>query len=111
MNDAMTLEVEGLKTHFFTKAGVIRAVDDVSFSLRAGEVMGLVGESGSGKSVTGFSILGLVDSPGRVVDGRINLQGRGPARLRRGAKAGAARLGDRCSIPGPPYDAQPCPPC
>ena len=75
MNDVMTLEVEGLKTHFFTKAGVIRAVDDVSFSLRAGEVMGLVGESGSGKSVTGFSILGLVDSPGKVVGGRISFKG------------------------------------
>jgi len=75
MNEAMTLEVKGLKTHFFTKAGVIKAVDDVSFSLRAGEVMGLVGESGSGKSVTGFSILGLVDSPGRIVGGRIAFKG------------------------------------
>jgi len=75
MNDTMTLEVEGLRTHFFTKAGVVKAVDDVSFSLRAGEIMGLVGESGSGKSVTGFSILGLVDSPGRIVDGRIAFKG------------------------------------
>jgi len=75
MNDTMTLEVEGLKTHFFTKAGIVKAVDDVSFSLRPGEIMGLVGESGSGKSVTGFSILGLVDSPGKVVDGRIAFKG------------------------------------
>lgn len=71
----MTLEVEGLKTHFFTKQGVIKAVDDVSFCLRPGEIMGLVGESGSGKSVTGFSLLGLVDSPGKVVDGRIAFKG------------------------------------
>ena len=72
---APTLEVEGLRTHFFTKAGLIKAVDDVSFSLEPGEVLGLVGESGSGKSVTGFSILGLVDAPGRVVDGRIAFKG------------------------------------
>ena len=69
------LLVEGLRTHFFTKAGVIKAVDDVSFAVNRGEVMGLVGESGSGKSMTGYSILGLVDSPGRIVGGRILLNG------------------------------------
>ena len=67
MSAAPTLEVRNLKTHFFTKAGVAKAVDDVSFTVDKGEVIGLVGESGSGKSVTGFSIIGLVDSPGRVV--------------------------------------------
>lgn len=70
------LAVEGLRTHFFTKAGTARAVDDVSFTLRRGEVMGLVGESGSGKSVTGFSIMGLVDPPGRVVGGRVLFEGK-----------------------------------
>ncbi len=70
-----TLAVRGLKTHFFTKAGVVRAVDDVSFDLAPGEILGLVGESGSGKSVTGFSILGLVDEPGKIVDGSILFQG------------------------------------
>ncbi|WP_235830048.1 ABC transporter ATP-binding protein [Algihabitans albus] len=74
--DMPLLAVERLQTHFFTKSGVARAVDDVSFSLRRGEVMGLVGESGSGKSVTGFSIMGLVDPPGRVVGGRVLFQGR-----------------------------------
>ncbi|MGI9399654.1 MAG: ABC transporter ATP-binding protein [Rhizobiaceae bacterium] len=69
------LSVEGLKTHFFTRAGVIRAVDGVNFKLARGEVMGLVGESGSGKSVTGFSILGLVDPPGRIAEGRIVFHG------------------------------------
>lgn len=69
------LSVEELKTHFFTRAGVVRAVDGVSFKLNRGEIMGLVGESGSGKSVTGFSILGLVDPPGRVAGGRIVFQG------------------------------------
>ena len=70
-----TLQVEGLKTHFFTKEGVAKAVDGVSFSVGSGEILGLVGESGSGKSVTGFSILGLVDPPGRVVEGRVRFRG------------------------------------
>ncbi|MEP6998053.1 MAG: ABC transporter ATP-binding protein [Betaproteobacteria bacterium] len=65
------LSVEGLRTHFFTKGGVVKAVDDVSFSVARGEVLGLVGESGSGKSMTGYSIMGLVDAPGRIVAGRI----------------------------------------
>jgi peptide/nickel transport system ATP-binding protein len=69
------LFVEGLRTHFFTKAGVVKAVDDVSFIVNRGEVMGLVGESGSGKSMTGYSIMGLIDPPGRIVGGRILLDG------------------------------------
>jgi peptide/nickel transport system ATP-binding protein len=69
------LVVAGLRTHFFTRAGVVKAVDGVDFTLERGEVMGLVGESGSGKSVTGFSILGLVDPPGRIVGGSIRYQG------------------------------------
>ena len=71
-----TLAVTGLRTHFFTKAGVVKAVDGVSFHVDTGEVLGLVGESGSGKSVTGFSILGIVDPPGRVVAGEILFDGR-----------------------------------
>ncbi len=69
------LTVDGLRTHFFTKAGVVKAVDDVSFTLDRGEVLGLVGESGSGKSMTGYSLMGLIDPPGRIVDGRIVLDG------------------------------------
>ncbi|MAN80214.1 MAG: methionine ABC transporter ATP-binding protein [Rhodospirillaceae bacterium] len=72
---APTLQVDNLETHFFTKDGVAKAVDGVSFTVNRGEIMGLVGESGSGKSVTGFSILGLVDPPGRVVGGRVLFQG------------------------------------
>ena len=70
------LEVAGLRTHFFTRAGVVKAVDDVSFAVQKGEVMGLVGESGSGKSMTGYSIMGLIDPPGRIVAGTIRLNGR-----------------------------------
>ncbi len=69
------LEVTGLQTHFHTKAGVVRAVQDVSFSLRKGEILGLVGESGSGKSMTGYSLMGLIDPPGRIVGGSMKLAG------------------------------------
>ncbi|MFA5912378.1 MAG: ABC transporter ATP-binding protein [Burkholderiales bacterium] len=75
------LRVENLRTHFFTRRGVVKAVEDVSFSVAPGKILGLVGESGSGKSVMGFSIMGLVDPPGRVVGGRILLGGRDLLRL------------------------------
>lgn len=75
------LSVENLQTHFFTDAGVVKAVDDVSFTLNKGEVLGLVGESGSGKTVTGFSILRLVDAPGRVTGGTIRFMGQDLAKL------------------------------
>jgi peptide/nickel transport system ATP-binding protein len=75
------LSVAGLSTHFDTRAGIAKAVDDVSFTLGRGEVLGLVGESGSGKSMTAYSILGLVDPPGRVVAGRILFDGRDLATL------------------------------
>jgi peptide/nickel transport system ATP-binding protein len=76
-----TLVVDDLRTHFFTKAGVVRAVDGVSLSVGRGEVLGLVGESGCGKSITGFSILGLVDAPGRIVSGSIRFQGQDLTKL------------------------------
>ena len=72
---SIVLQVDNLRTHFFTKAGVVKAVDDVSFSIGKGQILGLVGESGSGKSMTGYSIMGLIDRPGRVVEGRIVLNG------------------------------------
>jgi peptide/nickel transport system ATP-binding protein len=76
-----TIEVRNLRTHFFTRAGVVKAVDDVSFSVGGGQALGLVGESGSGKTVTGFSIIGLVDPPGRIAGGSIWYQGRDLAKL------------------------------
>ncbi len=78
---APLLEVEGLRMHFFTKAGVVKAVDEVSLRLERGRILGIVGESGSGKSMTGYSILGLVDAPGRIVAGRIALNGQDLTRL------------------------------
>nr|WP_216667432.1 ABC transporter ATP-binding protein [Herbaspirillum rubrisubalbicans] len=75
------MEVRHLRTHFFTPDGVLPAVDDVSLSVGRGRILGLVGESGSGKSVTGFSILGMVDAPGRIVGGEILFQGRDLVRM------------------------------
>ena len=69
------LQVRDLATEFATRSGAARAVDGVSFDVHAGEIIGLVGESGSGKSVTGYSILGLIDPPGRVVAGSVKLDG------------------------------------
>jgi peptide/nickel transport system ATP-binding protein len=71
---APVLAVEDLKVHFFTRAGVVKAVDGVSFEVGRGEVLGIVGESGSGKTVTGLSLLGLIDPPGKIVEGTIWFQ-------------------------------------
>jgi peptide/nickel transport system ATP-binding protein len=70
------LEVKDLVTEFDTRAGVLRAVNGISFDLKKGEILGIVGESGSGKSVLGYSLLGLVDAPGRVASGSVRLDGR-----------------------------------
>ena len=69
------LEVQDLQTHFFTHGGVVKAVDGVDLRVRAGEIVGLVGESGSGKTITGFSVIGLIDAPGRIVGGHIRYLG------------------------------------
>jgi len=72
---APLLQVRDLATQFATRGGIAKAVDGVSFDVFAGEIVGLVGESGSGKSVTGYSILGLVDLPGRITGGSVKLDG------------------------------------
>ena len=75
--DSPLLEVEDLQTYFYTDIGVARAVDDVSFSIAAGETLGVVGESGCGKSVTALSIMGLIPKPpGKIVSGSIHFEGR-----------------------------------
>lgn len=70
------LEVKDLKTYFFTDAGVVKAVDGVSYDLEEGETLGLVGESGCGKSVSALSILRLIGHPGRIVGGEIRFNGK-----------------------------------
>lgn len=75
MKSGNILEVNGLKTYFYTPAGVVKAVDDISFALRKGEVFGLVGESGSGKTLTALSILRLITPPGKIVSGNIIFDG------------------------------------
>jgi oligopeptide/dipeptide ABC transporter ATP-binding protein len=70
------LEVNNLKTYFFTRGGVVKAVNDVSFTMKQGETLGVVGESGCGKSVTALSVMRLVaDPPGKIVDGEILFNG------------------------------------
>ncbi|MEM7249152.1 MAG: ABC transporter ATP-binding protein [Acidobacteriota bacterium] len=72
---APILDVRHLQTHFHTEDGVVRAVDDVSFTVEAGETVALVGESGCGKSVTALSVMRLVSPPGRIVSGEILFDG------------------------------------
>jgi oligopeptide/dipeptide ABC transporter ATP-binding protein len=69
------LEVKNLRTYFFTSSGVLKAVDDVSFDIREGELVSLVGESGCGKSITALSIIRLVPPPGKIVGGEILFKG------------------------------------
>lgn len=69
------LKIEGLKTYFFTEAGIVKAVDNISFEVKKGESLGLVGESGSGKTVTALSVLQIVPKPGRIVEGKIFFKG------------------------------------
>jgi peptide/nickel transport system ATP-binding protein len=69
------LKIEGLKTYFFTEAGIVKAVDGMSFDVKKGETLGLVGESGSGKTVTSLSVLRIVPKPGKTVEGKIEFEG------------------------------------
>jgi len=74
-NNKKLLEVKDLKVSFFTPAGEVKAVDGISYDLNYNEVMGIVGESGSGKSVEAYSIIGLLQSPGKVIGGSITFEG------------------------------------
>lgn len=74
--DEAVLSISGLRTYFFTKKGTVKAVDDVSFDLRKGEILCIVGESGSGKTVTALSLLRLIEPPGRIVEGKIIFEGK-----------------------------------
>ncbi|WP_424768253.1 ABC transporter ATP-binding protein [Paenibacillus sp. sgz302251] len=72
----MLLQVHELKTYFMTETGTTRSVDGVSFNIKHGEVLGIVGESGSGKSVTSYSVMGVVEAPGKIVGGEILFEGK-----------------------------------
>jgi len=72
----MILEVEHLKVQFPTRRGTLTAVDDISFAIAPGEVLGVVGESGAGKSITGMAVIGLLDPPGRIAGGEVRLEGK-----------------------------------
>lgn len=80
MTDSI-LRVENLRTYFFTYAGIVKAVDDISLDVSKGETLGVVGESGSGKTVTAQSILRIVPSPGRIVNGTIEFEGKNLLKL------------------------------
>jgi len=73
--EKILMKVEGLKVSFFTPAGEVKAVGGISYDIKYGEVMGIVGESGSGKSVEAYSIMGLLQSPGKVIGGSIEFEG------------------------------------
>lgn len=75
MSDQLLLNIQNLHLSFFTPAGEVKALNDVSLQLHEGDVLGIVGESGSGKSVTAYSIMGLTASPGRIVSGSIEFNG------------------------------------
>jgi oligopeptide transport system ATP-binding protein len=75
-NDNTVLDIQNLSVSFFTPVGEVKAVDNVSYTLKYGEVMGIVGESGSGKSVEAYSILGILDAPGKITGGKILFKGR-----------------------------------
>ena len=71
----MLLNIKGLRTHFFTEAGVVKAVDNVDLNIEKNEIFGLVGESGSGKTVTAYSVLRIVPRPGKILSGKIMFKG------------------------------------
>lgn len=70
------LKINDLKVSFFTPAGEVKAVNGISYTLEPGKVLGIVGESGSGKSVSSYSIMGLIDNPGKIVGGSIIFDGK-----------------------------------
>jgi peptide/nickel transport system ATP-binding protein len=75
-NEQALLDIQQLKTYFYTENGIVPSVDDVSFQLQKGETVAIVGESGCGKSVTSLSVMGLVSAPGKIVGGKILFEGK-----------------------------------
>ena len=127
MSSNPTLEVRGLRTHFMTPEGRVRAVDGVDLTIGQGRTLGVLGESGSGKSVTALSVMRLIQTPGDIVAGDIRLEGRDllsisedQMRLIRGKEISMIfqepmtslnpvfTLGDRISTPVLRWDAPTC---
>ena len=107
---APLLEIKGLKTHFATDDGIVRAVDGVDISINRGETLCVVGESGCGKTVTAMSILQLIAMPpGRIVEGEIIFEGRDLVPLTQPRTGRGPRQGDRLHLPGADDLAQPGP--
>ena len=101
------LEVRDLQTHFFTRDGVVRAVDGVSFSVDRGRTLGIVGESGCGKSVTALSIMGLIPKPpARIVGGEVLFEGRDLTTFSERDLSDVSGRRDRDGLPGPDDVAQ-----
>ena len=102
------LEVKGLKTHFFTEEGVVRAVDGIDLHIDKGETLGVVGESGCGKTVTALSVMKLIPKPpGRIVEGQILYDGRDLVDLAARPDAQDPRQGDLDDLPGADDLAEP----
>ena len=102
------LDIQGLKTHFKTDDGMVRAVDGVDLAIDRGETLGVVGESGCGKTVTAMSVLKLIQMPpGRIVAGQILWQGRDLVPLSADEMRQDPRQGDRDRLPGADDLAQP----
>ena len=96
MKEEHVLTIENLQSYFFTAKGTVPAVDDVTIEVPAGKIIGLVGESGCGKSMTAMSVMGLLRHPGKVVGGRILLDGRDITHL--GPKERAGVRGNEISM-------------
>ncbi|MHB8061487.1 MAG: ABC transporter ATP-binding protein [Ruminiclostridium sp.] len=81
------LEIKDLKVSFFTPAGEVKAVNEISYSLESGKVLGIVGESGSGKSVSSYSVIGLIDKPGKIIGGSIKFDGKDVSKMTKQEKS------------------------
>jgi ABC-type oligopeptide transport system ATPase subunit len=101
------LQVKNLVVEFPGRRGTLRALDDISFDIAPGEILGVVGESGAGKSLTGASIIGLLEPPGRVASGEILLQGRRIDNLPHDEMRKVRGPQDRRNLPGPADVAEP----
>ncbi len=101
------LSVRRLRVEFPSRRGTLVALDDVSFDIARGEVLGVVGESGAGKSLTGAAIIGLLEPPGRIAGGEILLDGEAIDELRGESHAPPARAPHRDDLPGPAHQPEP----